>query len=82
MLKPHLSAPFMITKRADKKFGEQVVLLTESMDMDLMRDVCRQVLPKYWQPRGYLHVDALPMTETGKPARKEAERLAALAIEI
>ena len=82
LLRAHVSSPFMITKRADKKFGEQVVMLTESMDMDLMRDVCRQVLPKYWQPRGYLHVDALPMTETGKPARKEAERLAALAIEI
>ena len=82
LLRAYVSSPFMITKRADKKFGEQVVMLTESMDMDLMRDVCRQVLPKYWQPRGYLHVDALPMTETGKPARKEAERLAALAIEI
>ena len=58
LLRAHVSSPFMITKRADKKFGEQVVMLTESMDMDLMRDVCRQVLPKYWQPRGYLHVDA------------------------
>ena len=82
LLRAYVSSPFMITKRTDKKFGEHVVMLTESMDMDLMRDVCRQVLPKYWQPRGYLHVDALPMTETGKPARKEAERLAALAIEI
>jgi O-succinylbenzoic acid--CoA ligase len=76
LLKPHLSAPFMITKRADKKFGEQVVLLTESMDMDDVRDICQQVLPKYWQPRSYAHIDALPMTETGKPARKEAERWA------
>lgn len=76
LLKPHLSAPFMITKRADKKFGEQVVLLTESMDMDDVREICQQVLPKYWQPRSYAHIDALPMTETGKPARKEAERWA------
>ena len=30
LLSPHLSAPFMITKRPDEKFGEQVVLLTES----------------------------------------------------
>ena len=76
LLKPHLSAPFMITKRADKKFGEQVVLLTESMDMDDIKDICQKVLPKYWQPRSYAHIDALPMTETGKPARKEAERWA------
>ncbi len=82
LLKQHLSAPFMITKRADRKFGEQVVLLTESMDMDAVKDICQQVLPKYWQPRSYAHIDALPMTETGKPARKEAERLAALAVEV
>jgi O-succinylbenzoic acid--CoA ligase len=72
-LKPHLPAPFMITKRPDRKFGEQVVLLTESTDMDRVREICQQVLPKFWQPRSYAHIDALPMTETGKPARKEAE---------
>ena len=82
LLRPHASVAFMITKCAEEKFGEQVVLLTESLDMDMMKDVCRRVLPKYWQPRSYVHVDHLPMTETGKPARKEAERLAALAIEV
>ena len=82
ILRPHISTAFVITKRADKKFGEQVVLLTESNDMCFVRDVCQRVLPKYWQPRSYLHVDSLPMTETGKPARREAERLATLAIEI
>ena len=82
LLKPYLSEPFMITKRADKKFGEQVVLLTESRDMDVIKDVCQEKLPKYWQPRSYLTVDRLPKTMTGKPARKEAERLAALAKEI
>lgn len=76
LLHPHLSVPFLITKRADKKFGEQVVLLTESEDMDAIRNVCQRVLPKYWQPRAFLHVDSLPLTETGKPARKEAERWA------
>ena len=82
MLRPHAPVPFMITKCADKKFGEQVVLLTESQNMDVIKDVCRGVLPKYWLPRSYVHVDQLPMTETGKPARKEAERLAALSIEV
>ena len=76
LLSLHVRDPFMITKRADKKFGEQVVLLTESKDIDAIRDVCQRVLPKYWQPHSYLHVDSLPMTETGKPARKEAERWA------
>ena len=82
LLKPHLPESFMITKRPDSKFGEQVVLLTESKDIDDVKDVCQRVLPKYWQPRSYVHVDQLPMTETGKPARKEAERLAALSIEV
>ena len=76
LLRPHVSSAFMITKRADKKFGEQVVLLTESNDMDVLREVCERVLPKYWQPRCFLHIDRLPMTETGKPARKEAENYA------
>jgi O-succinylbenzoic acid--CoA ligase len=82
LLKPHLSAPFMITKRPNQKFGEQVVLLTESMDMDDVKEICQKILPKYWQPRSYAHIDALPMTETGKPARKEAEHLATFAVEV
>ncbi len=67
---------FMITKCKDEKFGEAVVLLTESQDTDYLQHVCEQVLPKYWQPRCYVSVDRLPYTETGKPARKEAELLA------
>lgn len=78
LLRPHMPVPFMISKRPDKKFGEQVVLLTESVDMDEVRGICQLVLPKYWQPKCYAHIDVLPMTETGKPARKEAEKYALL----
>ena len=77
-LHPHLHEPYMITKAPDTKLGEQVVLLTESPDIPAVQDICRQVLPKYRQPRQYLHIDHIPLTETGKPARAEAERLAAL----
>ena len=38
-------------------------------------------LPKYWFPRHILTVDHLPMTATGKPARKEAEELACKLLE-
>ncbi len=76
LLHPHLHEPYMITKTPDTKLGEQVVLLTESHDIPTIQGVCRQVLPKYWQPRKYLSVDQIPITETGKPARAEAERLA------
>jgi O-succinylbenzoic acid--CoA ligase len=75
LLHPHLQEPFLITKRPDAKFGEVVVLLTEGT-VDEARQVCARVLPKYNQPKAYLHVDKIPLTETGKPARKEAENIA------
>ena len=77
-LQPHLPVPFLITKRRDAMFGEAVVLLFEggaSLE-DSLRDACSRVLPKYWVPRFLVPVDQLPLTATGKPARKEAERLA------
>lgn len=76
-LRPHLHVPYMITKKADKKYGEIVVLLVQSSTIEDAKDVCTRVLPKYWQPRLYLSVSSIPMTETGKPARKQAEILAA-----
>lgn len=72
LLCAHLGVSYMITKRKDEKFGEQVALLTEG-DTDTARSVCQRVLPKYWQPRVYVHVDRIPMTATGKPARRAAE---------
>ena len=77
-LRPHLRAPYLITKRPDEKFGEMVVLLTEG-PADEARQVCERILPKYHQPRAYLHVSQIPLTETGKPSRYEAEKLARLA---
>ena len=72
----HLRAPYLITKRSDVKFGEVVVLLTEG-STDEAREVCERVLPKYHQPHVYIHADKIPLTETGKPARKQAEIMAA-----
>ncbi len=74
-LRPHLHAPYLVSRRQDAKFGEIVVLLTEG-DLDEARRVCEHLLPKYHQPRAYVHVDLIPLTETGKPARKQAEMLA------
>ncbi len=74
-LRPHLQAPFLITKRPDAKFGEAVVLLTEGAVPEA-KEVCLRILPKYHQPRVYLHVDQIPLTATGKPARQQAEQLA------
>ena len=86
-LKPYLHVPFMITKRKDSKFGEIVVMMVEcrgerkeesgerieeSLKTCLQR-LCREHLPKYWQPRDFVFVEKIPMTETGKIARKECQ---------
>lgn len=76
LLRKHTEVPFLITKCRDEKFGEVVVLLTESDDVNALRSICLQVLPRYWQPRHYLHVEHMPLTATKKPARRQAEQLA------
>jgi O-succinylbenzoic acid--CoA ligase len=76
-LRPHLHAPYLLSKRQDRKFGEIAVLLTEG-SVEEARLICERVLPKYHQPKAYLHVARIPLTETGKPARHQAEKLIAL----
>jgi len=71
-LRPFMRVPYMISRRPDVKFGEIVVLLTEG-DVAEARAVCESHLPKYHQPRAYVHVSQIPLTATGKPARKIAE---------
>lgn len=71
-LRPHLSAPFMIVKKQDEMLGEKAILLTESTDLTHIEEICRNTLPKYWVPREFLHIDHLPLTETGKPKRSGA----------
>ena len=75
MLKAYLRVPYLISKRPDKKFGEVVVLLTEG-DVEKAKKVCEAVLPKYQRPKVYIHVSEIPLTETKKPARRQAEELA------
>lgn len=84
LLKPHLEKPFMVAKKKDEKFGEIAVLLTEDEDLKKVEATIRRLLSgksddsnksseskshKYWIPREYLHVEHLPLTETGKPKR-------------
>ena len=84
LLKPYLEKPFMLAKKKDEKFGEIAVLLTEDEDLKKVEATIRRLLSgksddsnksseskshKYWIPREYLHVEHLPLTETGKPKR-------------
>lgn len=74
-LRKHLAVPYMITKKNDHKFGEIVVMLVESTDTDNIRKICEACLPKYWQPKLYVSVEHIPLTQTGKPARNEAIKI-------
>ena len=76
LLRPHLTIPYIITRAKDERLGEMVVLLMEGGNVDEVKAVCEKVLPRYWQPRRFILLDHLPLTETGKPARAEAERIA------
>lgn len=78
LLKPYLDKPFMLAKKKDEKFGEIAVLLTEDNDTKRVEATVRRLLSdesakdspkKYWIPREYMHVEHLPLTETGKPKR-------------
>ena len=69
-LKPYVRVPYIISKKKNEKFGEIVVLLTEG-DTDEARAICEKYLPKYHRPKLYQHIDQIPLTETGKPARKK-----------
>ena len=75
-LQAHTDVPLIITKRADEKFGETIVLLAECNDIEPIKELCREWLSKYEQPHAYICVERLPQTETGKPARAEAMRIA------
>ena len=68
-LRPYLSDPFMIVKKQDAMLGEMAVLLTEGKNLTLVEEKCKNTLPPYWVPRMFLHIDHLPLTETGKPKR-------------
>lgn len=76
MLGPFADFPFLITKKKDSRLGETVVMLVEGSHIPKAKEICGKVLPKYSQPRIYIKVERLPMTETGKPARREAQLIA------
>lgn len=76
-LQPFVDVPFMITKRSDERLGETVVMLVVSDDTERLQAICSAHLTRYEMPRAFVMVAALPLTETGKPARAEAMKMAA-----
>lgn len=91
LMRPFLTMPYMVTKRKSEKFGEIVVLMVEREGdgeganfeekselpiLQAIHKLLRRALPRYWEPRLYLSVDRIPMTETGKPNRALAQQMA------
>lgn len=70
---------FAISKRADRKFGEAMVLAVErpcdEESLTYLRKEIECELPKYWHPKHYCIIDKIPLTETGKIARKKLYEL-------
>ena len=75
-LRPYINVPFLISKRSDPKFGETVVMIAETNDIESLKTICKEWLNKYEQPHKYIAVDSIPTTETGKPARAKAMEIA------
>lgn len=76
-----LPVPFVLTKVRDTVLGEALTLLyvddaASPALRNTVENACRQKLPRHHTPRHYLPVKQLPSTPNGKPARKEAERMA------
>lgn len=91
LIRPFLTMPYMVTKCKSEKFGEIVVLMVEKegddegatveekSELPILRAIHKllhRALPRYWEPRLYLSVDRIPMTETGKPNRALAQQMA------
>ncbi len=78
-LRAFIDIPFMLTSADDPRLGEALTLLyvggTDARQY--VENACRNALDPYEVPRHFLAVNALPLTETGKPARKRAKLLAA-----
>ena len=75
-LRPYISVPFVISKRKDPKFGETVVMIAETNDIESLKTICHERLNKYEQPHEFIAVERIPTTETGKPARAKAMEIA------
>ena len=73
------SVQFMLTSCPDSILGEKCVLLIQkSTDEMAKKKIIHSIgeLPRYWRPKSIVTIDALPMTETGKPNRAAAKALA------
>lgn len=68
---------FQLTAVPDAKFGEALTLITDMPEqLPTLQVLCHERLASHERPKHYLCVKHLPFTDTGKPARAEARRMA------
>ena len=82
-LEARLANPYrmQLTAVPDAKFGEALTLITDTPEhMPTLQALCHERLTSHERPKHYLSVEHLPFTDTGKPARAEARRMAAEAL--
>ena len=66
-----------VSSCTDEKFGEAVVLLNASAVSNSTLNQAISQLPKYWQPKHIIKVNAIPLTENGKIARQKVKEIVA-----
>ena len=73
-----LPVTFVITAVTDAEFGEAVTLLFEGEagQVPELKALCREYLSRHEVPKHYFPVSHLPRTETDKPAREKARKMA------
>ena len=77
----HIQAPEIKHDGIDTLGGKETLEGKETLGgkeiLEKIKAACKARLSKYEQPRVFIALDRLPMTETGKPARAEAMKIAA-----
>ncbi len=73
-----LNVPFLLTAVPDEQLGEALTLLYEdaTAHVNEIKAFVAERLSRYERPRHYFRIAQIPLTETGKPARAEARRIA------
>lgn len=72
-----IPVPFMLTYVKDERLGQTLTMLYmgDAFPSEL-HQLCATRVGRYEVPKHIFRVSSLPMTETGKPARSEAHRVA------
>jgi O-succinylbenzoic acid--CoA ligase len=72
-LAPFISEPFLISSLPHESLGQQLILVMEGKEniekLEKLKEICRQQLGKYEQPKQVLFLKNIPKTNNGKLAR-------------